>query len=99
MHTGVAVLLNDGAGGFAPPTFFDVSGSGTIGAVVGDFNADGNLDIATAKHSDSAVAVLLGDGTGGFGTAVSYPVDSGPLSVAVGDFNGDDNLDLATANN
>src|SRR5207244_3224771 len=72
---------------------------------VGDFNGDGNADIATVLYGDSpvawagsAVSVRLANGAGGFGAATSFPVGNGPEWVTTGDFNGDGKLDLATAN-
>jgi thiol-disulfide isomerase/thioredoxin len=65
---------------------------------VGDFNADGKLDLATANNNSDNVSILLGNGTGGFGPAANFGVGLAPYTVAVGDFNADGKLDLATAN-
>ncbi len=65
---------------------------------VGDFNGDGNQDIATANDTSNNVSILTGNGTGSFSAAVNFGVGTGPFSVAVGDFNGDGNQDIATAN-
>ncbi len=69
----------------------------------GDFNKDGNLDLALASSGPNSVSVALGDGTGQFGAATnlntSPPSDLQTWSVAVGDFNNDGNSDLVTANN
>jgi hypothetical protein len=73
-------------------------GTGPISVAVGDFNGDGNADMATVNTSSNSISVLLGTGTGSYSAAVNYPVGTFPISVAVGDFNGDGNLDLATAN-
>ena len=64
---------------------------------MGDFNGDGQQDLAVAISSNG-VSVLLGDGPGGFSTAPSFGLGTGRLSIAVGDFNGDGKQDLATAN-
>jgi Bacterial Ig-like domain (group 3)/FG-GAP-like repeat/FG-GAP repeat len=63
---------------------------------VGDFNADGILDLAVACHNSNAIDVLFGNGDGTFQAAVRYPTDTA-VAVAVGDFNGDGLPDLATA--
>jgi hypothetical protein len=63
---------------------------------VGDFNGDGEPDLAVANAG--TVSVLLGNGNGSFQTHVEYPAGTGGsylLSVAVGDFNADGKLDLA----
>jgi hypothetical protein len=69
----------------------------------GDFNKDGNLDLAFASSGVNNVSIALGDGTGQFGAATnlntSPPTDLNTWSVAVGDFNKDGNSDLVTANN
>ena len=66
--------------------------------VVGDFNGDGESDIAIANHTNSSVTVLLGNGDGTFTSAPSPATGGYPNSIAVGDFNGDGNLDLVTTN-
>ncbi|MEG4532165.1 DUF4347 domain-containing protein, partial [Microcoleus sp. D2_18a_D3] len=70
----------------------------------GDFNKDGNLDLAFASTGvNRNVSIALGDGTGLFGAATnlntSPPSDLNTWSVAVADFNNDGNSDLVTANN
>jgi VCBS repeat protein/uncharacterized protein DUF1573/HYDIN/CFA65/VesB family protein len=74
-------------------------GESPTSAVVGDFNGDGNLDLAIANNTAPGTAsVLLGDGTAKFSLASSPAVGSNPMSVTTGDFNRDANLDLATLN-
>ncbi len=87
---GVEVMLSNGDGTFAPEVSYPV-GSDSVNVVVGDFNGDGKLDIATNN------SILLGNGDGTFGPAITFG-DSTLLGyVAVGDFNGDGKLDLAIA--
>jgi hypothetical protein len=66
---------------------------------VGDFNGDGNLDLATANdgyfQGGAGVSVLLGNGDGTFQSAVLYDAGAWCRLVAVGDFNGDGKPDLA----
>jgi hypothetical protein len=70
--------------------------------VIGDFNHDGNLDLAVTNYcqscGESSVGVLFGNGSGGFGAPVTYPVD-GSLEQAIvtADYNKDGNLDLAVS--
>jgi uncharacterized membrane protein len=67
---------------------------------VGDFNGDGNLDVAVAAVQDnSQVSVFLGNGDGTFRSPVNYQVGSNPIFVVTADLNGDGKLDLVVANN
>ena len=72
-------------------------GKDPVSVAFGDFNGDGNLDLAVANFEDSSVSVLLGRKNGTFLPAVKYIVGSHPASVALGDFNLDHKLDLAVA--
>lgn len=52
---------------------------GASGIAVGDFNNDGNLDIAVTSGSSGSfdgVRVFLGDGNGGFGRTLYSPIPS-----------------------
>jgi hypothetical protein len=97
----VTILLGNGAGGFAPAAGSPVGvGFGPAGLAVGDFNRDGQTDLAVANIGDDDVTVLLGNGSGGFTQAAGSPVSvgNGPVGLAMGDFNLDGKLDLAAAN-
>jgi VCBS repeat protein len=60
---------------------------------VGDFNRDGNLDLAVAAFG-SSIPVFLGRGDGTFKQPVDYGIAYGPYNIIAGDFNGDGKLDL-----
>jgi hypothetical protein len=62
---------------------------------VGDFNRDGNQDLAVVNYGSNNVSILLGDGAGNFSAPINVAVSVRPVSVAVGDFNGDGKQDLA----
>ena len=68
------------------------------GVAVGDFNKDGQLDIAVSYLQDNAVRVLLNNGSNGFNASTTYPVGKQPYWIASGDLNGDGYPDLVTAN-
>ena len=95
----VSVLLGNGTdhGTFQAPVQYAV-GAGPDAVVTGDFNGDGNLDVALANFLDNTVSVLLGNGDGTFQNAVTYDVGDGPTGLVAGDFNNDGILDLATVN-
>jgi hypothetical protein len=84
--------LGNGDGTFKTAVNFP-TGNGYGRIVSGDFNGDGNLDLATTNDFDGSVSILLGKG-GSFKPHVDYPVGSRPIPIAVGDLNGDGNLDL-----
>ena len=92
----VAVFLGTGEGSFAPPSYFSTGERGPRSSIaLGDFNKDGNLDIAVPS---SGVTLLLGTGNGSFGNPAIFPARANPSSLSAGDFNDDGNLDLVTAN-
>ncbi len=72
--------------------------SGPHSVAVGDFNLDGNPDLAATSFGQNRVSVLLGIGNGTFNTAVNYATGKGSHFVTVGDLNRDGKPDLAIAN-
>jgi hypothetical protein len=93
----VSVSLGIGDGTFQPAVTYSV-GQGPCAVVVGDFNGDGNLDIATANSGDNTISLLLGNGDGAFQAGGTFPASNfpgSPSSMVVGDFNGDHIPDLA----
>ena len=93
----VSVLLGNGDGTFQPHTDY-ATGIEPYSIAVGDFNGDGNLDLATANVGSTTVSVLMGNGDGTFQPHMDYGTHGNPISVAVADFNGDGKLDLAVTN-
>jgi hypothetical protein len=92
----ISVLLGNGNGTLQGHHDFS-TGIGTQNPVwlaVGDFNGDGNLDLAIANESANTISILLGNGDGTFKLKSAPPVANGPVSVGVADFNGDGILDL-----
>jgi len=75
-------------------------GNQPYGVAIGDLDADGKPDIATANHWDKQVGILTRNaaGTGWDGPAAAGTLAYGPYAVAIGDLNADGKPDLAMAN-
>jgi hypothetical protein len=104
----VSILLGDGNGTFPTHQQVNAGGPGANdgigyaprGLAAGDFDEDGNLDLAVTEYGAGAYAVHLytGNGAGAFtanGQVTAIGVS--PTAVITGDFNKDNNIDLAVA--
>lgn len=67
------------------------------GVTVGDFNHDGNSDVAQTNVNAGSVSILLSDGHARFAQPTTYPVGTHPSFVVAGRLNLDQHLDLAVA--
>jgi len=96
---GVATYVNDQSGvyGFVDRGF--VTGP-LRGHTAGDFNRDGNADVAFVKQDTNELRIFIGDGTGSLDRAAPLiiPVGTEPNSIVSGDFNRDGMLDIAIPN-
>ena len=81
-----------------------LAGTDPLSVAAGDFNGDGELDLAVANAGTDTIEILLNNGNGTFTAGNSYAHTRGyygnaiPYDVIAGDFNGDGNLDFAVAN-
>jgi hypothetical protein len=91
---GTSILLGNGDGTLRAPV--RIPGSGNA-ITVGDFDGDGNLDLA-GTQSDSDAAIVLGKGDGTFANAVAVNASDGTTTIVAGDFDGNGTLDLAASN-
>jgi hypothetical protein len=89
----VAVLLNDGAGGFHVDHVYR---AGAFGLAAADVNRDGIADLVAASYDKPGVVVLLGAGGGRFGAPRRFPGHEA-TDVALGDLNGDGSVDAVLA--
>jgi len=93
------VAVTSDAYTFSNAMSFSSSGVNPSGMEKGDFNGDGNLDLAVTNSSDNTVGILLGNGGGIFSATAFSSGGLTPVDVVAGDFNHDGNLDLVVANN
>jgi len=92
----VSVLLGKGDGTFEKHTDYSTGGVQGLSITAGDFNEDGNVDLAVALSSGAKAAVLLGNGDGTLQGPVLYTAGSDrAFGITTGDFNRDGKLDLA----
>lgn len=91
-----SVLLAKSNGALGAPKNQTVPGGDSYDPALGDFNRDGNLDVAIANYTDETVMVLRGSGDGRLKPPISTGATAlGPNAMAAGDFNRDGKLDLA----
>ncbi len=83
--------------GFATATI-SPTGNSPFGVTTGDFNGDGNLDVANVNSTSNTISVKLGTGSGTFGPKSDYLTGLSPRKITSSDFNGDGIPDLATTN-
>ena len=93
----VCILLGQGNGVFKKSSCLSAF-SLPVGIAVGDFNEDGNEDLAIVEtggtgHGD--LKILLGDGKGRFHLSARYQTGIASGGLAVADFDGDGHLDAA----
>jgi hypothetical protein len=66
-----------------------------LAVAVGDFNADGKLDIVASESGPrGGTDIFLGNGDGTFTMLTRYTGEIMPENTQIGDFNGDGKLDL-----
>ena len=98
--SGINILLGNGSGGFTLATGNSSTGGiNPLAVAVGDFDGDGNTDLAVANWNTSTIMILLGNGRGGLTIAPGSPITAAhtPTGIAVADFNGDGIADMAVS--
>jgi hypothetical protein len=99
-NTGQILLgNNDGTFTLQPNVIINTSfsnsgGPGVVAVAAGDFNHDGNLDLAFSNQNAVTIDIYLGHGNGTFTYAQSYAATFGSTSLSVVDLDGDGNPDI-----
>jgi hypothetical protein len=89
----LSVALGNGDGTFGP--FHDyAAGKDNTSIVLGDFDNDGKIDIATSDTFGGDASLLLGNGDGTFKAPTIFSNQLFPDGITAADFNRDGNLDL-----
>ncbi len=95
-----AVLLGQGSGTVGDGTFAGAVNAWSTyqprGLAAGDFDEDGNIDLALG-NGNTAISICLGNGDGSFAAPNIIAGARGNRDLAVGDFTGDGIADLAAA--
>jgi FG-GAP-like repeat/Bacterial Ig-like domain len=94
----LAVLLNNGAGVFGAPTYFDSGCGGEWALAAADMNNDYIYDVVAGCVDDSKGVVGLGNGNGTFTPLTPQNAGGPPWQVALGDVDGDGDIDAAFGN-
>ena len=95
------LFTNKGGGAFVASSFVAIpqSSACTFGIAAGDFNGDGDSDLAVFTYAtnsnDTLIYTLLGHGDGSFAAPkLAYSVDSEAFSMLASDLNRDGKTDL-----
>jgi hypothetical protein len=91
----VTVYMNNGSGGLVSPHFLTAGAAAQPeGIAIGDWNGDGQADVAVALMMMGQVKVFWGNGTGNFPSSVAVNTGTTPRDLAAADFNADGRLDF-----
>src|SRR5438093_2063503 len=95
----VAVMIGDGLGVFTVQPLVHTSPKPNV-LITGDFNRDGNVDVAAVSLTGDSMSILQNVGTALFVDASKITLPSGafPSGVGVADFNGDGKRDVVSPN-
>jgi hypothetical protein len=91
----VSILINRGDGTFAPEVRYYAGWN--LSSAVGDFDHDGDNDVAVTNFKENTVTVFRNDGNGVLTRYADVPVGRNPRSIQAAIIKGDGDIDLAVA--
>lgn len=101
----ISVLLGNGDGTFKSQVTYPLGATTDTDPVwiaTGDFNNDGNVDLAVANKGSNTISIFLGNGDGTFKPATDIPTGHSPVAVIAANLNTNsttnNNVDLAVVN-
>jgi FG-GAP-like repeat/Thrombospondin type 3 repeat/HYR domain len=93
----ILTLIGRGDGSVGGPTVIETQVSASRSLAIGDFNADGLVDVASLSPTDGQLAVISGTGGGHFGAPTPMTGFPGAFALTAGDLTGDGRSDLVLA--
>jgi hypothetical protein len=96
-HAGLLLAAGDGSFTVGPTVDLPAQSFAIDGLVVGDFDADGNEDLAAALPRRGAVSIRFGDGAGKLTGGPEVGVKGAPFGLAAGDLDADGDDDITSA--
>lgn len=98
MDDQLVVAMNNGMGGFHSPVYYS-TGPDPRWVVGGDFNGDGDIDLAVTNSTSmgygTELAIFTNTGSGSFTGPTNYGSFQYPGNVIAGDYDNDGDIDLA----
>jgi len=92
----ISVLLNAGNGKLHERKAF-FTGDAPMANCVGDFDNDGDFDVAVGNRVSSSLSIHINDGLGNLNLDSSYQFDYGPVRISAADVNDDSFIDIVYA--
>jgi FG-GAP-like repeat len=91
---GIVILLNDGEGVFSISQYV-AFGENHTDLSAGDYDSDGDIDLASVKSNLDSVSVLFNNGSGNFNIEYNIETSQVPEILTQADYDSDGDIDFA----